>query len=77
MVEYLNLQKKNSPKSKIYFCSIIICFFTCFLNTIHAQRPTDFGKGIKNLSDQETKDVKDGPDSTVYEFVLTNNIYEK
>lgn len=77
MVEYLNLQKKNSPKSKIYFCSSIICFFTCFLNTIHAQRPADFGKGIKNLSDQETKDVKDGPDSTVYEFVLTNNIYEK
>ncbi len=47
----------------------------------HAQRPpTNFGQGTGNTSNpgQQNQNEQDtGPDSTIYKYVLVNNIYEK
>ena len=53
-------------------CQMIICA------PIYAQRPTSFGQGGGNRPNQQTTTTQDtGPDTTIYEYILIDNIYKK
>ena len=70
-----NLMGKTFQRYRfIFFVAglVIIC------NTIFAQRPTNFGQGGGSRPNQQLSAEEDtGPDSTIYKYILTDNIYKK
>jgi hypothetical protein len=78
---------ENSRKSnhlgdkKSWVITVVLCFIFLFGDAISglAQRPVDFGRTStpNNGNQPETPPEDTGPDSTVYQYVLTDNIYKK
>jgi len=67
--------KVNACKKELHLYTLLLNFILLSFIS-QAQRPTNFGQG-SNSPTPVSDEVIDGPDSTVYEYLLTDNIFEK
>ena len=67
--------KLNAYK-KGFYLSALLLYFIMLSFISQAQRPSNFGQG-NNTANPAQEEQNDGPDSTVYEYFITDNIFEK